>query len=220
MSLSLCRTTQVPVGQDQAQHIEFTRDCAKTFNSTYGQVFAKPQSIICKSCFEKRGCDHDCMLDSDLVTGPAKRIMSLKQPLLKMSKSDKDSNSRIHLTDSTEVISKKVRLALTDSIPGVSYDPFARPGLSNLLAIISHLNGRESPEGLAQRHKSLKLLELKELVTTTVSDHLRDFRQRYFELMKDENVGYLEQIAATGAKKARGQADVILQMARRVIGLV
>lgn len=137
-----------------------------------------------------------------------------------MSKSDKDSCSRIHLTDSTEEIRKKIRLALTDSIPGISYDPSARPGLSNILAIMSHMNGRESPEALAQRHKSLNLLELKDLVTMTISDHLRDFRSRYFELMKAENVGYLEQIAAAGAKKARDQADMILQSAQRATGLV
>lgn len=153
------------------------------------------------------------------MTATAKRIMSLKDPRLKMSKSDKDGHSRIDLTDNTEEISKKVRLALTDSIPGVSYDPSVRPGLSNLLAIMSHMHGQESPEALAQRHKSLNLVELKELVTKTVSDHLRDFRLRYFELMKVENVKYLEQIAATGAKRARDQANVMLQTARRAIGL-
>lgn len=186
----------------------------------YGQVFAKPEPIICKFEFEEGDWDPDLMMVTDLTAAPAKRIMSLKEPLLKMSKSDKDGHSRIHLTDSTEEISKKVRLALTDSIPGVTYDPSARPGLSNLLAIMSHMNGQESPEALAQRHKSSSLLELKDLVTITVSDHLRDFRLRYSDLMKVENVGYLDEIAATGAKKARDQANVILQKVRRVIGLV
>lgn len=147
--------------------------------------------------------------------------MSLKEPSLKMSKSDKDSRSRIHLTDSTEEISKKIRLALTDSIPGVSYDPSARPGLSNLLTIMSHMNGgRESPEALAQRHNLLNIPDFKDLVTTTISDHLHDFRSKYAELMKDENVTYLEKIATTGAKRARNQANMILQMAQRAIGLM
>lgn len=124
------------------------------------------------------------------------------------------------MTDSPEEINGKVRLALTDSIPGVSYDPSARPGLSNLLAIMSHLNGQESCEALAQRHNSLSLLELKDLVTTTISDHLRDFRAKYADLMKDENAGYLDEIEAVGAKKARNQANLTLHKARKATGLV
>ena len=154
------------------------------------------------------------------MTAPAKRIMSLKEPSMKMSKSEHDSQSRIHLTDSPEEISKKIRLALTDSIPGVSYDPSARPGLSNLLAIMSHLTGQESCEALAQRHQSSSLRELKELVIRTVSDHLRNFRARYSDLMTIEKAHYLDEIAAIGAKKARDQANVMLQKARYAIGLM
>lgn len=154
------------------------------------------------------------------MIAPAKRIMSLKEPSLKMSKSEQDSWSRIHLTDSPEEISKKIRLALTDSTEGLSYDPPTRPGISNLLAIMSHLKGQESPEALAQRHKSLSLLEFKDLVTTTISDHLHDFRVRYSDLMKAENAYYLDEIAAMGAIKARDQANAMLQKVRHATGLL
>lgn len=157
--------------------------------------------------------------EPDFTIAPVKRIMSLKDPFLKMSKSEPDSHSRIHLTDTPDEISKKIRLALTDSISGVSYNPSARPGISNLLAIMSHLKGQESPEALAQRHQSLTLLELKDLVTTTVSDHFHEFRVTYSDLLRDENIRYLDKIAEMGAQKARDQANVMLQKVRYAIGL-
>lgn len=158
--------------------------------------------------------------ESDLRIAPAKRIMSLKEPSLKMSKSELDSRSRIDLTDSPEEISKKIRLALTDSTAGVSYDPLARPGISNLLAILSHLQKQGSSEALAQRHNSLSLAEFKHLVTTTISDHLCDFRRRYSDLMEAGNAHYLDEVAARGAQKARDQANLMLQKVRYATGLL
>lgn len=146
--------------------------------------------------------------------------MSLKEPWLKMSKSELDSRSRIDLTDSPEVISKKIRLALTDSTASVSYDPLARPGVSNLLAIVSHLQKQESPEALGERISSLSLAELKDMVTTTISDHLCDFRIRYADLMEVGNVHYLDEVAARGAQKAQDQANVMLDKVRYATGLL
>ena len=160
-------------------------------------------------------------LDSaaELVVASAKRIMSLKEPSIKMSKSEQDSRSRIDLTDSPEEISRKVRQALTDSEPGISYDPIARPGLSNLLVILSHLRGQDSPEDLGLRHKSLSLRQFKEMTTTIISEHLYDFRLRYQQLTREENVAYLDDVATRGAQKARNQASLMMQKVRIAIGL-
>lgn len=206
-------TTQVPVGQDQAQHIEFTRECAKTFNSVHGQVFAKPEPIICRSELDK------LHRKADPTLAPAKRIMSLKDPLLKMSKSEQDCRSRIHLTDSPEEISYKIRLALTDSLEGIYYDPLCRPGISNLLTIMTHLTGEGSLEALAHRHRSLSLREFKDRVATTISDHLCNFRVRYSNLMKIDNGLYLDEVAAQGARKARDQANKTLHKVQLAVGL-
>lgn len=154
--------------------------------------------------------------------------MSLKDPSLKMSKSETDDRSRINLTDSPEEISQKIRHALTDSESGgISYDPIARPGISNLLAILSHLhhlNGQRqeqnSPEDLARQYGSLSLREFKQVVATTVSGHLQDFRLRYMQLVKEENAGYLDEVAARGARKARDRADVMLLKVRKAVGLI
>ena len=137
-----------------------------------------------------------------------------------MSKSELDSRCRIDLIDSPEEISKKIRLALTDSIASVSYDPLARPGVSNLLAIVAHLQKQGSPEALGQRLSSLSLAEFKHMVTTTISDHLGDFRIRYADLMEVGNVNYLDEVAARGAQKAQDQANVMLDKVRYATGLL
>lgn len=155
----------------------------------------------------------------DRVLAPAKRIMSLKDPSIKMSKSEQDSRSRIHLVDTPQEIEKKIRLALTDSIPGVVYDPCSRPGISNLLTILSHLEGNISPEALGQRYESLNLLEFKYKVAAAISDRLSDFRIRYKHLMEDDNVHFLDEVAARGADKARQQANLMLEKVRHATGL-
>jgi tryptophanyl-tRNA synthetase len=145
--------------------------------------------------------------------------MSLKEPSLKMSKSEQDSGSRIHLTDTPQEINQKIRLALTDSMSGVVYDPITRPGISNLLTILSHMKGEISPEALSYRLRSLTLREFKTLVALAISDRLSDFRLRYEQLMKVENAHYLDEVAAMGAEKARHQASLMLGKVRHAIGL-
>ncbi|KAI9661668.1 MAG: Tryptophan--tRNA ligase, mitochondrial [Bathelium mastoideum] len=111
------RATHVPVGHDQSQHLEFARECANGFNHNYGRVLVAPDTLL----------------------SPAKRVMSLTEPHLKMSKSHANPKSRILITDGCEEIEKKIKGALTDSVSGISYDLVERPGVSNLLDIMFHL---------------------------------------------------------------------------------
>ncbi|EEP78326.1 tryptophanyl-tRNA synthetase [Uncinocarpus reesii 1704] len=161
-------------------------------------------------------------VEDDAVEAPAKRIMSLKSPDQKMSKSHTDPNSRILLTDDPETIHKKIKVALTDSEPGISYDPDNRPGVSNLLDILSNFDdtSRLSPAELAQEHKDLSLKSLKEHVAQKVAGHLAPVRERYAELMADERGReYLDCVAREGADKAGRNAEKTMKQVKAAIGL-
>jgi len=187
----------VPVGDDQRQHIEFARDVANSFNHLYGFVLPAPSAHIC----------------------PSKRIMSLKDPHLKMSKSHTDPRSRILLTDSPEEIHQKIRLALTDSNPTVSYDPITRPGVSNLIEILCHIEGGGKPCGeFSLSHESLGLADLKKLVSEKVSEHLAPIQERYLEMMNSAS-DYLDSVAYEGGKAARVNADATMTLIKNAMGL-
>lgn len=154
------------------------------------------------------------------VLAPAKRVMSLKEPSLKMSKSHDDDRSRILITDTPEDISLKIRLALTDSVSGVSFDELKRPGVSNLLAIAAYMNPQHgSVEDLARSCRDLTMREFKEKVATIVVDGLADIRKNYHSLMEVENSGYFESIALEGAKRAREKANITMGKVRHAVGL-
>ncbi|EEH35784.2 tryptophanyl-tRNA synthetase [Paracoccidioides lutzii Pb01] len=193
------RATDVPVGEDQKQHLEFTREVANGFNHIYGPVLTMPSALI----------------------SPAKRVMSLKQPTLKMSKSHSDPRSRILLTDSSEEIHLKIKLALTDSHQEISYDPINRPGVSNLIEILSHVQGRDgisSFEELGAEYQSFTMRAFKEHVAVVVVDHLNGIRQRYLELMNNK-LSYLDTVAEEGAKSATENADTTLRTVKNALGL-
>lgn len=194
----LYSATHVPVGEDQVQHLEFARQCAENFNTIHGDILVKPQTVL----------------------SSAKRVMSLKEPRLKMSKSHQDFRSRIHMNDGPEVIGDKIRLALTDSVAGVSYDPEHRPGVSNLLAIMSYLDeqGRTAGE-LAQACNSMGMREFKATVTSAISEGLASTRDRYNRIMNNDETHYLDDIAIEGSSKARRQADKTMAAVRRAKGL-
>ena len=145
--------------------------------------------------------------------------MSLKEPTLKMSKSHADARSRILLNDSPNVIEDKIRLALTDSIAGVSYDPVKRPGVSNLLAIMRYLHPeRGSLEEIAEQHRGRSMREFKKKAADAISEGLSDIRVRYNELISDDSP-ILEAIAAKGAAKARAKASYTIGKVRTMVGL-
>jgi tryptophanyl-tRNA synthetase len=143
--------------------------------------------------------------------------MSLKEPTSKMSKSHADEKSRIILTDSPAEIRKKVKVALTDSEAGVTYDPARRPGVSNLIEILSHLEG-VSCEEIAKEYHSASLRALKEHVGDRVAFHLQDIRDRYLSIMDDRS-GYLESVAEEGAVAARANSQKTMRQIRKAMGL-
>ncbi|RDA90095.1 hypothetical protein CP533_5689 [Ophiocordyceps camponoti-saundersi (nom. inval.)] len=191
------RATHVPVGHDQQQHIEFARECATNFNHTY----------------------EPCLVHPDTITPFNNRIMSLTDPTSKMSKSHKSERSRILVTDSPDEVHAKVASALTDSVSGITYDVKKRPGISNLLEIFSVFDSqRRTPEQLAQAHSTAQPRQLKTLVANAVVGGLLGIREKYLDLLEADN-GYLEQLEAEGAEKARQSAQNTMDLVRNAIGL-
>ncbi|KAJ5099144.1 Tryptophan--tRNA ligase [Penicillium argentinense] len=134
-----------------------------------------------------------------------------------MSKSHVDPRSRILLTDSPTDIQKKVKVALTDSEPGITYDPARRPGVSNLIEILSHFEGI-SCEEIASEYETASLRALKEHVGTRVAHHLSEIRERYISITGDRN-GYLDSVAREGAQAAQSNADLTMRKIKDAMGL-
>lgn len=195
------KTTHVPVGHDQAQHLEFAREVANGFNHVFGQgseVLIPPETLI----------------------SPAKRVMSLTDPTSKMSKSHPNPKSRILLTDSHAAIKSKINAAVTDSIDGITYDPETRPGVSNLIDLLYHTgaeDGYDSQEALAKDLEGVSLRALKEKVAESVDQQLRPVRERYFEVIQDRVS--IDEAAARGAKKANKRAIATLTKVKRAVGM-
>ena len=146
--------------------------------------------------------------------------MSLKEPQSKMSKSHIDERSRIHVNDTPQAISEKIKLALTDSVTGVSYDPISRPGVSNLLAIMSYLDDRgRTAKELALTYSDMDIRNFKSEVTNSISKGLESVRERYNSLMSAEGGNYLDDVAMNGSVKARERAKTTMAEVRHVIGL-
>lgn len=145
--------------------------------------------------------------------------MSLTDPKSKMSKSHKSERSRILVTDGPKEIKSKIASALTDSLPGVSYDPKERPGISNLLDILSVFDpkGRNAQQ-LADQYSDLGPKQLKDLVSDAVIGGLDGIRDRYLELMAKGD-DHLDKIEAQGARRARQSADETMQLVRSAMGL-
>lgn len=202
------RATHVPVGEDQLQHIEFASNCARQFNHAFGggdDAEGKAKKEI--------------LVPPEFVVSPAKRVMSLTEPEKKMSKSHPLDRSRIMLDDSEEDIIKKFKTALTDSLPGISYDRANRPGVTNLIEIMSHMSpDNKSCEQIAEDLKDSSLRVLKEEVARVVVEHLKPMREEYMRLMSENNKR-LEEIAEEGAIKARESADKTMRLVREAIGI-
>lgn len=143
--------------------------------------------------------------------------MSLKEPTAKMSKSHADPRSRILLTDAPNEIHKKVKVALTDSEPLITYDPVRRPGVSNLIEILSHFEDVPC-EAIASEYQDASLRALKEHVAARIAHHLRDIRERYLSIMEDRT-GYLDSVAQQGAEAAQASANLSMQQVRKAMGL-
>ncbi|MBV9688943.1 MAG: tryptophan--tRNA ligase [Ktedonobacteraceae bacterium] len=191
----LYQTHYVPVGDDQRQHIELTRDLAQRFNALYGQqVFTIPEAQI-------------------RTVGA--RVMALDDPTNKMSKTDPNPNSRINMLDDAQTIKRKIARAATDSMRLVTFDA-TRPGITNLLTIYQALTG-QSQETIEEEFAGKGYGEFKAALTDHLVATLAPIQKRYHELMDDQRV--LEGILKQGAEQARPIAAATLQHVKEVIGL-
>lgn len=138
-----------------------------------------------------------------------------------MSKSNPDPKSRILLTDTYEEITAKIKVAVTDSISTtVSYDPELRPGVSNLLELLSYFDaGSRAPGLLASQYSTLSLKGLKELVSEAIAMHLAPIKARYESIIKEDDGRYLDEVARNGGEKARASAESTMSLVRYAIGI-
>lgn len=183
----------VPVGDDQAQHLELTRDLAERFNSRFGEIFPVPERITPEI---------------------GARVMSLQDPMSKMSKSDPNARATVFLDDSDDEISKKIRSAVTDTGTEVAYDWDHKPGISNLLEIYSYFSGR-AIDDLVSEYRIGGYGSFKTAVAEAVASGVAPIRQAYRE-MSDAEVAA---IMATGAERARVMAEHTMEEVRGAVGL-
>lgn len=189
----LHRADLVPVGDDQRQHLEMTRDLAERFNNRFGDVFPVPDALIPET---------------------SARVMSLVDPTKKMSKSEENQKSRILIIDSPDDIRKKIKSAVTDSDPDVRHDWDAKPGVSNLLEIMADCTGR-TIDDLVAEFGSGGYGRFKEAVAEAVVTELAPVRARY----RDLELADVARLMQRGALDARTQAEGYQQEVRRAIGL-
>ncbi|MEV5313031.1 tryptophan--tRNA ligase [Streptomyces sp. NPDC052610] len=187
-------TDEVPVGEDQRQHVELARDLAVRFNQRYGHAFVVPRTTS---------------------PGVAARVMNLLEPTSKMGKSDDVGPGIVYLLDEPDVVRKKVMRAVTDSGRDVVYDREERPGVANLLEILAACTGG-NPEELSGVYESYGAL--KKDTAEAVVEILRPVQQRHKELVADP--GYVEGVLRDGAERARAMARPTVDAAYRAIGLL
>jgi tryptophanyl-tRNA synthetase len=187
-------TNEVPVGEDQRQHIEITRDIAIRFNHRFGDTFVLPKAVTPKA---------------------GARVMDLQDPGSKMSKSGESGAGLVNLMDDPAAISRKFKRAVTDSDNEVRYDRAEKPGISNLLDILAACTG-ESPESLAAGYTQYGAL--KTAAGDAVIELLAPIQARYQELMTDR--GELQLLLRKGAGKAREVASVTLARAQSAVGML
>lgn len=190
----LYQAERVPVGEDQRQHLELTRDVAIRFNAKYGETFKVPRATI---------------------PPLGARIMDLARPFNKMSKSSNSSSGTVFILDSADEIVKKISRAVTDTESTVKYDPENRPGVSNLIELYCAVT-RDDPNEVASRYTMYG--QLKKSVSDALIALLEPLQQRYFELSKDP--GEVSRMLKLGAGKAEEVARPTLALAKTNIGLV
>ncbi|WP_156572629.1 tryptophan--tRNA ligase [Helicobacter pylori] len=189
----LYQSDLVPVGEDQKQHLELTRNVAEKFNRDFGNCFKVPEPLIAKV---------------------GARVMGLDDPKVKMSKSHKGANHAIFLLDKPDVIVKKIKKAATDSMGVIAFDG-KREGVFNLLNIYMLLSD-ESPEKIEERFKNKGYGDFKKELAEVVIQSLKPIQERYQEISDDE----VKAVLNCGAEKARPLARATYQKAKELMGLV
>ena len=188
-------TDIVPVGQDQVQHVELTRDIARRFNKLYGPVFKLPKPQIDKI---------------------ALRIKDLRNPTKKMSKSDETGKGVIFLTDDADTIMSKFKRAVTDTLGVVKYDPENQPGVSNLITILAGVTGM-TVEQIQQEYQGKGYAQFKQDVAQAVIEFLRPVQERYKQYTKDR--AYVVEVLQQGVQKARELSHKKLAQVKKAVGL-
>ncbi len=186
----------VPVGEDQRQHIELTRDLAQRFNSTYKEIFTIPEGYILKS---------------------GAKIFDLQDPTSKMSKSSSSASGLIELLDSATANTKKIKSAATDAGREVKFDETNKPGISNLMTIHAAFSGESIPE-IESAFEGKGYGDFKAAVADVVTAHLDPIRRRSEELLTDK--GELTRLLKIGAEKAAIVADETVRKAYEAMGLI
>jgi tryptophanyl-tRNA synthetase len=189
-------TDEVPIGDDQRQHLELARDVAIRFNGRFGDTFVVP-----KATFPPVGA----------------RIMDLQNPTAKMSKTADSPQGTVPLLDPPEAVAKKIKSAVTDSGTEVRYDPTGKPGISNLLEIHAAVTGRSIPD-VEREFDGSGYGAFKGAVADAVVEALRPVQEAYTKLEADP--AEVDRQLAVGAGKARAIAEPVLERARRAAGLL
>ena len=183
----------VPVGEDQIQHVEITRDLVHRFNNRYGKILVMPEAK---------------------VTKVGARIMSLSDPTVKMSKSNEKGD--VYLNDSPSVIRKKIMSAVTDSGNEIKFDPENKPGISNLLTIYAAMRNISIKE--AETHfKESRYGDFKKAVAEAVLEEIIPFQERYNSIL---NSSLVEEVLEDGAIRASKVANITLNRVKKAVGLL
>ena len=187
------KANEVPVGDDQTQHLELTRNIAERFNTNYGEIFPIPEKTSGKS---------------------GARLMSLRHPEKKMSKSSDDINGTIYFNDEKDNILKKFKSSVTDSENIVRYDPKNKPGISNLIEIYAAVNDKEISE-TEKEFENSQYGEFKIAVAETVIDYLDPIKKNFDDLTSDN----LEDIVVSNLKSAKDSAQKTIIEVEEALGI-
>jgi len=191
----LYKATHVPIGNDQAQHLELAKKIALAFNRKYEQShFPIPEIIL----------------------GNYPRVMSLKDPSKKMSKSDPDDTSRININDPSSVVATKIKKAKTDSITGITYDPNQRPEIANLVNIFAAVSNRTISD-ICTEFATSPHIKFKETLIESLIQKLDPIAHNILQLQKER--GSIEKILEEGSKRANEIAQVNIQHIKQIVGL-
>ena len=187
------KANEVPVGDDQTQHLELTRNIAERFNTNYGEIFPIPEKTSGKS---------------------GARLMSLRHPENKMSKSSDDINGTIYFNDEKDNILKKFKSSVTDSENIVRYDPKNKPGISNLIEIYAAVNDKEISD-TEKEFENSQYGEFKIAVAETVIDYLDPIKKNFDDLTSDN----LEDIVVSNLKSAKDSAQKTIIEVEEALGI-
>ena len=190
------RATHVPVGEDQVQHLELTRDLSDSFNKRYSKIFPLPDIVLTKS----------------------QRIMNLRDPTKKMSKSEANSNTRVDITDTPDVIESKIKKAVTDSTAYVTDNLSGREGVQNLIDIYSAFADCDKTE-IIDKYRDVQYFTkpLKGDLTEIIVAELNPIRKEFERIRKDED--YLAEILRAGSEQACTIAELVIKDVRSRLGV-